>query len=124
MRKLLFITFLSIAIACQAQRSGDTLSVSLDDVVMMAKERSIASKQAYTVRETKYWEWKTYKSNYQPQLSLHGIAPSYTKSFIPVLQPNGTIYFQPVNNNNSSLNLNFSQTIDKMGISKKPREKA
>ena len=115
MRKLLFITFLSIAIACQAQRSGDTLSVSLEDVVMMAKERSIASKQAYTVRETKYWEWKTYKSNYQPQLSLHGIAPSYTKSFIPVLQPNGTIYFQPVNNNNSSLNLNFSQTIAKTG---------
>ena len=30
-------------------------------VVEMAKEKSIASKQAITVKETKYWEWRTYQ---------------------------------------------------------------
>ena len=50
----------------------------------MAKEKSIASKQAVTVKETKYWEWRTYKSNYQPQLSLNGILPGYSKTFIEV----------------------------------------
>ncbi len=99
----------------RAFSNGDTVMLSLGNIVEMAKAKSISSKQAYTIKETKYWLWKTYKSNYQPQLSLHGIAPSYNKSFIPVLQPNGTVFFQPVNNNNSSLNLNFSQSIAATG---------
>jgi outer membrane protein TolC len=81
----------------------------------MAKQKSIASRQAATVKETKYWEWKTYKSNYQPQLSLNGILPGYSKSFIEVQQPDGTILFQPVHNNNSALNLSFSQSIAATG---------
>jgi outer membrane protein len=45
------------------------------------------------VRETKYWQWRTFKSNYQPQLSLSGILPGYSKTTQPVLQPDGTIVF-------------------------------
>lgn len=81
----------------------------------MARERSIASKQAATVRETKYWQWRTYRSNYQPQLSLSGTLPGYSKTFSQVLQPNGSIEFQPVHNDNSSLNLAFSQSIAATG---------
>jgi len=81
----------------------------------MAKARSIASRQAATVRETKYWQWRTYRSNYQPQLSLTGILPGYSKTFTQVLQPNGTIQFQPIHNDNSSLNLSFSQSIAATG---------
>jgi len=89
----------------------DTLRLSLNDVVAMAKDKSIASRQAATVKETKYWQWRTFKSNYQPQLSLSGTLPAYTKTFTEVIQPNGTIQFQPVHNDNSSLNLSFSQSI-------------
>jgi outer membrane protein TolC len=96
-------------------RRPDTLRLTLKEVVSMAKERSIASKQAATVKETKYWQWRTYKSNYQPQLSLSGTLPGYTKTFTQVLQPNGTIEFQPVHNDNSSLNLSFSQSIAATG---------
>ena len=81
----------------------------------MAKGKSIASKQASTVKETKYWEWRTFKSNYNPQLSLNGTLPGYSKTFNQVVQPNGTIQFQPVHNDNSSLNLSFSQTIEQTG---------
>lgn len=94
-----------------SRKSEDTLVLTLKSVVEMAKEKSIASKQAYTIRETKYWQWRTYRSNYQPQLSLQSTIPSYTKSFVPVLQPNGTIAFQSVHNNNSTVNLNFSQSL-------------
>ncbi|MFL5786508.1 MAG: TolC family protein, partial [Flavisolibacter sp.] len=115
-KRIAAILFSFTLIVCvNAQSLNDTLQLTLKDVVSMAKETSIASKQAYTVKETKYWQWKTFKSNYQPQLSLQGIAPNYTRSFIPVLQPNGTIFFQPVHNNNSSLNLNFSQSIAQTG---------
>jgi outer membrane protein TolC len=98
---------------CQAK--NDTIHLSLQQVVEMAKERSIASKQATTVKETKYWEWRTYKSNYQPQLLLNGIVPGYSKSFIEVQQPDGTVLFQPVHNNNSALNMSFSQSISATG---------
>lgn len=93
----------------------DTLKLSLQQVVEMAKANSIAAKQAITVKETKYWEWRTFKSNYQPQLALQGILPGYTKSYTQVQQPNGTIIFQPVHYDNSSLTLNFTQSIAATG---------
>src|ERR1700732_4325106 len=74
----------------------DTLKLSLQEVVEMAKNRSIASKQAATTRETKYWVYRTYKSNYQPQLSLSGNLPGYSKTSTPVIQPNGSIIFQSI----------------------------
>lgn len=81
----------------------------------MAKDNSIAAKQALTTRETKYWQWRTFKSNYQPQLSLSGNLPGYSKTSTPVIQPDGTIVFQPIHYDNSALNLNFSQTITATG---------
>jgi outer membrane protein TolC len=95
--------------------SADTLKLSLEQVVALAKANSIAAKQAITVKETKYWEWRTYKSNYQPQLALTGILPGFNKSYTQVLQPNGTILFQPIHNDNSSLNLDFTQRIAATG---------
>ena len=86
-------------------QNNDTLLLSLQQVIKMAKEKSIASKQASTIKQTRYWEYLTYKSNYHPQLSLDGILPGYNKTFIEVLQPDGTIQFQSIHNNNSSLNL-------------------
>src|SRR6186713_878266 len=103
----LIVVVSSVYTVC-GQQVPDTLRLSLEQVVSMARERSIASKQAATVRETKYWQWRTYRSNYQPQLSLSGTLPGYSKTFSQVLQPNGSIEFQPVHNDNSSLNLAFS----------------
>lgn len=113
MKPILTVLLLG-AMCCHAQQK-DTIQVSLQNVVAMAKERSIAARQAQTVKETRYWQYRTFRSNYQPQLSLQGNAPGYSKQFIPVLQPNGTIDFHPVHNNNSALNLSFSQSIAATG---------
>jgi outer membrane protein TolC len=98
-----------------AQTAPDTVRLNLEQVVDMAKASSIASKQALTIRKTKYWEYRTYRSNYQPQLALNGILPGYSKTFTEVQQPDGTILFQSIHNNNSSLNLSFSQSISATG---------
>jgi len=97
------------------QSVADTVVLTLPQVVEMAKGKSIAAKQASTIRETKYWQYRTYRSNYQPQLSLEGILPGYNKTFREVQQPDGTILFQSIHNNNSSLNLSFSQSISATG---------
>src|SRR4051812_31989810 len=112
--KIVYISLLLMASNAISQ-NDDTLRLTLREVVEMAKGKSISSKQAATTKETKYWEYRTYKSNYHPQLSLDGIVPGYNKTFIEVLQPDGTILFQPIHNNNSSLNLSFSQSIAATG---------
>jgi len=112
------IVFLSLLLSCLGKAyagyagcGGDTVALTLSEVVALARFRSIDSKQAITVKETNYWVWRTFLANYRPQLSLTGTLPGYSKTFNQVIQPNGTIQFQPVHNDNSSLNLSFSQTI-------------
>jgi len=115
MKYLYTILFLSISFKGFCFAGGDTIRLTLPQVVEMAKGNSIAAKQASTTRETKYWQWRTYKSNYQPQLSLSGNLPGYSKTSTPVIQPNGSILFQSINYDNSALTLNFSQTITATG---------
>jgi outer membrane protein TolC len=107
---IFFILFGSLRVI-----AGDTVRLSLPQVVEMAKQNSIAAKQAIATKENKYWQWRTFRSNYQPQLSLSGILPGYSKTSKQVLQPNGTILFQPIHYDNSSLTLDFSQTITATG---------
>ena len=113
---LLYIFSLMLIIhKSYCQDPNDSIRLSLEEVVAMAKGKSIASKQAATTKETKYWVWRTFRSNYQPQLALNGMLPAYTKTFNQVIQPDGTIQFQPVHYDNSSLNLSFSQSIAATG---------
>ncbi|MEZ2334377.1 TolC family protein [Mucilaginibacter sp. RCC_168] len=115
MKILYIISLLTISAGAFGRGNSDTLRLTLQQVVEMAKANSIAAKQAATLRETKYWEYRTYKSNYQPQLALSGTLPDYNKTFTQVQQPDGTILFQPVHNDNSSLKLDFSQSITATG---------
>jgi outer membrane protein len=110
---IIFLFFLSTS--AFAETATDTIRLSLEQVVDLAKSNSIAAKQAATQRETKYWEWRTFRSNYQPQLSLTGTLPGYSKTYAQVYQPNGTVLFQPIHNDNSSLQLDFSQSITATG---------
>ncbi len=113
--KIFFIGCLLMVGRIHGYGQADVLQLTLQQVVSLAREKSIASKQAATLKSNKYWEWRTYKSNYKPQLSLNGNLPGYSKTFREVLQPNGTIEFQPVTYNNSALNLALSQAIAKTG---------
>lgn len=115
MKYLNLIIFIFMSKLAFSSTGADTTRLTLQQVVDMAKRNSIAAKQATTVRETKYWQWRTFKSNYQPQLSLSGNLPGYSKTTQQVLQPDGTILFQPIHNDNSSLQLDFSQSLTATG---------
>jgi len=115
MKFLYVILLLTMSSEAFCHGANDTLRLTLQQVVELAKANSIAAKQAATVRETKYWVYRTYKSNYQPQLAVSGFLPNYQKTFSQVFQPDGTILFQPVHNDNSSLQLDFSQSITATG---------
>ncbi len=96
-----------------AQPAGRQLH--LQEVIRLAQEQSAVAKQVQTSRETSYWQWRSYKSDYKPQLSLEGVLPDFSRSILPVTQPDGTLEFRPVSNNNAELGLTLSQAIGPTG---------
>jgi len=92
-----------------------TIKLTLNQIIEMAKSQSIAARQASTQKETAYWQYRSYLSNYKPQLTLNGTLPNFNRTFQEVLQPDGTIEFQPVTNNNSDLTFSLNQRIAATG---------
>ena len=110
---IIFVFASPIATAQPTRRTS--LKLTLDDVVQLARDQSIAGKQAATLQKTSYWKYRSFLADFRPQLSLDGSLPGFTRSFIQVQQPDGTVAFQPVSNNNSLLNLSLSQNIPLTG---------
>jgi len=98
-----------------SERENNTVQLSLNQVIELAKSQSIASRQASTQKETSYWQYRSYLSNYKPQLTLSGTLPNFNRTFQEVIQQDGTVKFQPVTNNNSDLTFSLSQTIAATG---------
>ncbi|WP_345241959.1 TolC family protein [Nibrella saemangeumensis] len=94
---------------------AQTERVTLEDVVTIARQQSIAAKQATTQKRTNYWQYRSFLADFKPQLGVNGILPGFTRSFIEVVQPDGTIAFQPISNNNSTVSLALSQNIPLTG---------
>ncbi|MDX1628500.1 MAG: TolC family protein [Fulvivirga sp.] len=104
---LLVFLFLTLNTLVSAQKSEFTL----EQIIERAIDQSPAAKQAETRKENRYWQYRVYRSNYNPQLRLSGAAPGYIKAFDPVQQPDGTIGFLPVNQINSQVNVGLEQPI-------------
>ncbi len=105
---LVAAAFLLLAFGSQAQL---VRQLSLEDVVIMARGQSSSSKQAETRRENRYWQYKLYRSNYNPQLALSGNLPGYNRDYLSNRLDDGTIVFQDREQLNSSLNLGLNQPI-------------
>lgn len=91
------------------------LALNLEEVIGLAKSQSIEAKQASTTKDNSYWQYKVHLSNYKPQLVLDGILPGYNRFFQEVIQPDGAVLFQQVQNNNSSLGLALEQNLAATG---------
>ncbi|MEN7547229.1 TolC family protein [Rapidithrix thailandica] len=84
-------------------------------MIRLAKENSLASLQAENRKENSYWQFKTFRSNYKPQLSLNGTLPQFTRGIQPIPQNDGTTEFRPVSSAISDLELSLGQTIGLTG---------
>ena len=113
MKKQLFCAALLLLLARPG--TAQVQPVTLSDVVQMAREQSVAARQAVTQQRTNFWKYRTFLSDFRPQLSLDGSVPRFTRSYVEVTQPDGTIDFKPISNNNSLLSLSLSQNIPLTG---------
>jgi outer membrane protein len=95
--------------------NGQTRSYTLNEVIQLARSKSPAWLSAETRKENNYWLYRTYRSNFNPELILNGTLPSFVKSVNPVVQPDGSIQYREVNNNTLNMQLGLSQVIAPTG---------
>lgn len=84
---------------------------SLEDIIQLAKNQSPFAKQAETRKENRYWQYRYFRTNYNPQLRLNGNFPDYNKDFFPNRLPDGTIKYLQREQTNATLNLGLEQPI-------------
>jgi outer membrane protein TolC len=89
----------------------------MEDVVSRALTQSPAFKQAETRKENRYWQYRYFKTNYNPQLrmSSNNAGSLYNNSFTPVRQPDGSIRYLPLNQLNPGVNFGLQQPIQWTG---------
>lgn len=83
----------------------------LNDVIEMARASSSLSKQAETRKENRYWQYRVFKSNYNPQLRLAGTFPAYSKQVTKAPQQDGTFRYYQVNQTDNNLGLGLVQPL-------------
>ncbi len=108
------ILVIGLIASCAFQVKGQNI-FSIEEIISRAKEQSIFSRQAETRKETSYWQYRSFRTNYNPQLRLNGNLPTYTNYVAPVRQPDGSLLYLPVNQINPNLNFALTQPIGLTG---------
>ncbi len=96
-------------------RSQETKTLSLDDVISLARTQSPATKAAKTNYTSRYWQYRLFRSNYLPQLGINGTLPNFNQSINLVTQPNGSNLFIKQSYLNSQLQASLMQNIGMTG---------
>jgi outer membrane protein TolC len=107
MNRIILILITSfVTLAANAQ-----LVYNLEEIIERAKNQSPSAKQAETRKENRYWQYRLFRANYNPQLSVFGTLPNYRKDFIQNRLDDGAIIFQDLQQTSSTLNLGLQQPI-------------
>ena len=88
-----------------------TRTLTLAEAVQLAKEQSPSYRRSAVRFENRQWQYKTYRSNYFPQLTLSGVLPAYNKTIEPRITDNGSLIFINTHNASSFLQLSLGQEI-------------
>ena len=84
-----FLAWLPLAVSAQT----DTLRLSLDDCIAMARRQSIDAAVALGELRSAYWQWRSYRADLLPEVSLSGPAPSWNKRYSSYQQADGSLSF-------------------------------
>ncbi len=88
---------------------------SLEEIIEMAKNQSPFSKQAETRKENRYWAYRSYRADFNPQLRLSGRFPTYTKQNTQTPLPDGSFAYNLVENTNNDVTLGLVQPLSFTG---------
>ncbi len=102
--------------AYSQQQQPELKKLTLTDVIQLAKEQSPMAIQAKHRFRASYWQFRTFKAEYRPSLTLDGTFPNYNRVYEKEFDFNtGKEEYVEKNTNNSQLALSLSQNIGLTG---------
>ena len=94
--------------------SKQVLTLTLSEVIRMAQEQSPSAVSARLSREQAELDYKYYKANYLPSVTLNS-NPSYNRSINKITQPDGTYKYLEQNSLSADLSLSLQQNVPLTG---------
>ena len=90
---------------------------SIAEIIQRSQSQSPDFKVTETRLENRYWQYRNFRSNYNPQVRLisNNAGPLYNNSYSPVLQPDGSILYLQINQFNPGINFSLEQPIQWTG---------
>ena len=71
----------------------DTLRLSLDECITMARNQSVEAAVARGELQSAYWQWRSYRADLLPEVSFSATLPSYNKRYTSYQQADGGVSF-------------------------------
>lgn len=109
------LIFCLLAIGSVNGFSQNLDTLSLDNLFDYASQQSINGKEAKFDRRSADINFSIYKAGLKTQINGTARLPNYAKTSREIVQPDGTVLFQPITNNNSSIGLQALQNISSTG---------
>jgi outer membrane protein TolC len=111
MNKIRIAFLIPVLIIAALYQSEAQQTYSLEEVIQLAKNQSPFAKQAETRKENRYWQYRFYKTNYNPQLRLNGNIPGYNRDYFLNTTDSGKVVFQARERTDALVNLGLEQPI-------------
>ncbi|MGE0077527.1 MAG: TolC family protein [Bacteroidales bacterium] len=111
----IIVLLLIITVTQKSYSQKPVNRLTLDEVIQMAKDQSPQAILAKHRFRASYWEYRTYKAEFLPSITLSGDALNFNRNLIGDLQKDGSYEYVEVNNNTSSLGFNLNQNIGLTG---------
>lgn len=116
MKKILVALFIaSTGLTLCGQEDSVFLSLTLEEVVELARDQSPMATMARHQFRRSYWEYRSYKASFLPSLTLNAEIPDLNRTIENVIQPDGTEIFVDRAVMNSSLDARLSQNVSFTG---------
>ncbi len=107
MKKHICLTLVLLALTGSTLVAGERV-ITLEEVIAMARARSVDAAVALNELKTAYWEYRTFKADLLPEVNFSASSPSYNKNYSSYQLDDGSYTFVP----NNYLGLNETLSID------------
>ena len=88
-----FVCFCLALLPLEVFGQSDTLRLTLDECITMARRQSIDAAVALGELRSAYWQWRSYRADLLPEVSLSGTTPSWNKRYSSYQQADGSLSF-------------------------------
>jgi outer membrane protein TolC len=112
---LIFLPLLITVFSMSGSAQVQTLRLTLDDVIRLAREQSIMAIRAKHRFRGSYWEYRTHKAKFRPSLTLEGTLPDLNRSIDKITLPDGSDAFVERSLANYTVSASLAQNIAPTG---------